>query len=95
VEDSPGVPRVSVMTCPLDTNLHPPVTDEAWPAPELIKGEEEYEVEDILDHRGGKRRRQYLVKWKGYPLSDATWEPKSSLCHAPDVILRYEHRLEG
>jgi hypothetical protein len=76
-------------------NLHPPVTDETQLALELIEGEEEFEVEDILDHQGGKHHQQYLVKWRGYLLSDMTWEPKLSLCHAPDIILHYEERLEG
>jgi hypothetical protein len=49
----------------------------------------------ILDHQGGKRHHQYLVKWQGYLHSDATWEPKVSLHHAPDIILCYEDSLEG
>ena len=42
--------------------------------PNLIGGEEEYEVEQILNHRchGRSRRLQYFIKWKGYPESDNT-----------------------
>jgi hypothetical protein len=79
----------------LDGQLHPPAIIDVWPLPDIIQGEEEYEVEAILDHQGGKRRCQYLVKWCSYPNSDATWEPKSSLRHAPDVISHYERLLEG
>ena len=45
------------------------------PPPDLIDGEEEYEVEEILDSRkhGRGRKVQYLVKWKGYPSSDNQW----------------------
>ena len=32
--------------------------------------EEDYEVERILDEKPGK----FLVKWKGYPQAEATWE---------------------
>jgi hypothetical protein len=79
----------------LNTDLHLVATDNNRPPPDVINGEEEYEVEMILDHRGGKRCRQYLVKWRGYPVSDATWEPKTSLRHAPDILLRYEDSLKG
>jgi len=30
-------------------------------------------VDELLKHRELKGKHQYLVKWKGYPLSDATW----------------------
>jgi hypothetical protein len=44
-----------------------------------VDGEEMYLVEDILEERGKGRRKQYLVKWEGYP--DPTWEPASNLKH--------------
>jgi hypothetical protein len=34
------------------------------PPPDLIEGEEEYKVEDIISDRMIRRKRQYLVKWK-------------------------------
>ena len=45
------------------------------PPPELVNGEEEYEVEKILDsrHFGRRRKLQYLIKWKGYPDSENQW----------------------
>src|SRR5712672_2835550 len=60
------------------------------PPPELIDGEEEYEVEAILNHRSHGRRKQlqYLIKWKGYPHSDNTWEPSENV-HADDLIKAY------
>ena len=47
------------------------------PPPDLIDGDEEYEVEKIIKHRryGQGKMLQYLIKWKGYPESDNTWEP--------------------
>ena len=62
------------------------------PPPDLIDGEEEYEVERIVNHRchGRARRLQYLIKWKGYPESDNTWEPADQV-HAPELIKLY-HR---
>ena len=37
---------------------------------------ESYEVERLVDHRYNEAGTiEYLVKWKGYPSSDNTWEP--------------------
>jgi hypothetical protein len=49
------------------------------PPPDLIQGEEEYEVEQIRSHRhhGRSRQLQYLLKWKGY-LSVAATRPATS-----------------
>jgi len=48
------------------------------PAPEPPKeGEEAFEVEEILDDRNEGEEQEYHVKWKGWPLKDATWEPIS------------------
>src|SRR5258707_11160247 len=62
------------------------------PPPDLIEGEEEYEVERIVNHRRTSRARtlQYLVKWIGYPEADNTWEPADQI-HAPQLINAY-HR---
>jgi hypothetical protein len=41
---------------------------------------DEYIVDRILDHRGGMpARRSYRVKWRQYPISKATWEPRAEL----------------
>src|SRR5258707_12592565 len=62
------------------------------PSPDLIEGEEEYEVEKVINHRytGRARTLQYLVKWKGYPEVDNTWEPADQV-HAPKLTKTY-HR---
>ena len=50
------------------------------------EGAEEYEVEKILAKKGGK----YRVKWKGWPLSDATWEPAAHLANSQPLIAEFE-----
>jgi hypothetical protein len=47
-------------------------------------------VEHILSHQSGSgpggdkpAKRKYLVKWEGYPESQATWEPYSGVRHTP------------
>jgi hypothetical protein len=48
----------------------------SWsPPPVKIDGEQEYEVEDILDSRISNHQLQYLVHWHGYDMSKHTWEP--------------------
>lgn len=40
--------------------------------------ESEYEVETILSERTQDDQPMYLVKWAGYPIERATWEPAES-----------------
>ena len=66
------------------------------PPPDLIGGEEEYEVKSIHSHRyfGRNKKLQFLIRWKGYTPSDDTWEPADSV-HAPDLIKEYKQRTPG
>ena len=60
------------------------------PLPDVIGGEEQYEVEAIWDHRfqGRRWQLQFLLKWVGYLEADNTWEPQDQV-HAPDLIQEY------
>ena len=60
------------------------------PPPDLIEGEEEYEVDSIRDHRKRGKGYQYLVEWKGY--SDETWEPENNLKNATEILQEYKRR---
>jgi hypothetical protein len=44
---------------------------EEWPAPQIVSGYEEYEVEEILKHQKRGRGYQHLIKWKNYPMGYA------------------------
>jgi hypothetical protein len=57
------------------------------PPPDLIDGEEEWEVERIIGmrHFGRNKTLQYRVRWKGYSEAHDTWEPKENI-HAPDRV---------
>ena len=67
-------------------------TNYTQPPPKLINGEKEYEVEEIInDHftmKGRQSTWQYLVKWKGYPVSENSWVDSKDL-HAPQLQKEY------
>ena len=45
------------------------------PPPEVIEGEEHFVVEAFRQHRRYHNTLQYLVKWKGHPESENSYEP--------------------
>jgi hypothetical protein len=47
-----------------------------------------YEVDYIIDHKESDGEFEYLVKWKGYDKSEATWEPEKNI-NDPQPIERY------
>jgi len=58
------------------------------PPPELIDGEEEYEVQEIIKDRLFRRKRQYLVRWKGYAPTEDSWVDEKDL-HSPQLLENY------
>ena len=60
------------------------------PPPEPLEGEEVYEVESIIKHRRRGQGHQYLLKWKGYPLINATWESESAFSDDGDMLAAYK-----
>lgn len=57
------------------------------------------EPETILEIREKKLRhkviREYLVKWRGLPLKDATWEKEEILAHPSLQLLEDKQFEEG
>ena len=51
---------------------------------------DEYEVEFILNHRKGRGRLQFLVKWKGYADHENSWLPETSLENAQELLDEYK-----
>ena len=66
------------------------------PPLDLVEGEEEYEVEQILDsrHYGHRKKVQYLIKWLGYPDSDNQWVDWDQLM-ADEALANYNKSIQG
>ena len=80
--------HIDLLTPYHETAIHGP--NFTQPPPDLINGEEEYEVEEILDSRkhGQGCKVQYLVKWKGYPSSDNQWVNWDDM-HADEALAKF------
>jgi Chromo (CHRromatin Organisation MOdifier) domain len=65
----------------------------AQPPPELIEGQEEYEVEQIMNSRwlGRAQKLQYLLRWKGYSRAHDSWQDATEV-HTPELIKEYHVR---
>ena len=61
------------------------------PAPELIDGQPEWEVEQILCVRRYWCQTQYLVRWKGFSEAHDSWEQASNV-HADELIKEFYKR---
>ena len=60
------------------------------PPSELENNEEIYKVNSILNHRKRGRGYQYYVKWKGYPISEASWEPEQAFSNDRNMLSLYK-----
>jgi len=67
------------------------------PQPVVIEGEEEWEVEKIMNKRKVQERDKYLVRWKGYTAEEDTWKSRENLKNAMELVKEFEkeyHREE-
>ena len=83
--------HIDLLTPYRETDLHR--SNYLRPAPDLVDNKEEYEVEKILDSRqfSRGRKKEYLIKWKGYPDSDNEWVNKRDV-HAPEAIREFKNQ---
>jgi hypothetical protein len=85
--------HASLLSPYFETDIHGP--DYPKPPPDIIEGEPEFEVEQIVGSRrtGKKKTLQYKVKWKGYTPAHDSWELVSQV-HAPELVKRYEAEMK-
>ena len=64
------------------------------PPPDIIDGEEEYEVEKILDSKRIRRNKRlhYLIQWKGYSEAHDTWESEDNVKHVQKLVKQFHHQ---
>ena len=60
------------------------------PKPVIIKGEEEFKVEKILNKRIVQGKEKFLVRWKGYTVEEDTWEDRKNLENAKGLVEEFE-----
>ena len=60
----------------------------------IIEGEEEFEVEKILNKRIVREKEKFLVRWKRYMVEEDTWENRENLENAKELVKEFE-RIYG
>ena len=60
------------------------------PKPVIIEGEEEFEVEKILNKRIVWGKEKFLVWWKGYMAKEDTWENRENLGNVKELVEEFE-----
>lgn len=53
--------------------------------------EMEWEVQDIVDERTRKGKKEYLIRWKGCKAEQDSWEPAQNV-NCPDIIGKFEKK---
>lgn len=72
-----------------DTAIPTPPLNVVDPGEE--EGHQEYKVEAVLQTKNNGR--YFKVKWKGYPIEQATWEPREILRNCQQMITEFEARM--
>lgn len=83
------------MLKPYHEDQEDPRRGESHRAPPIMTKSFEKEIDQVLSQRVVRRRgvppsTQYLIRWKGLPESDATWETLEDLWQFKDFIQQYE-----
>ena len=69
-----------------------PGRSEEPPPPIIVDGEVEYEVDEVLDSKFICKKLHYLVSWKGYDVSERTWEPAGNFSNQEVAMCEFHAR---
>jgi len=58
----------------------------------IIKGQEEFEVEEILNKRMIREKKKFLVRWKGYMAEEDTWENRENLENIKELVKEFKRK---
>jgi len=58
----------------------------------IIKGQEEFEVEEILNKRMIREKKKFLVRWKGYMTEEDTWENRENLENIKELVKEFKRK---
>ena len=81
--------RVWTQKYAVQSNHHPGVDIQS----DHHSEEEEFVVEKIIDSRIKGGKKEYYLKWEGFPDSENTWEPHDKL-NCPELISAFEDRVK-
>jgi hypothetical protein len=59
------------------------------PPPVDVKGEPEYNVEEIRDSKMYRGKIKYLVHWERYSTKEDTWEPIKNVENTQELIMKF------
>src|ERR1700712_4394000 len=77
---------------PYENNRFPSQIQEP-PPPIQIEGENEYELDEIIDSRFHYNKLQYRAKWKGYsPVHDKVWYSAENFNNAERSVQQFRER---
>ena len=88
------------MLKPYREDLDDPNRGKSTRAPLNVRAQYDKEVEYIISHRKVPQSNQpptteFLIKWKGLPESEASWEPIRDLWQFEEQIKAYEEKATG
>ena len=59
------------------------------PPADIVEGEPEWDVEQVLDSKFAHGTLKFFVKWLGWPDSENSWEDEVNLENSPEVIAEF------
>ncbi|XP_046820030.1 chromo domain-containing protein cec-4-like [Vespa crabro] len=76
------------------SNLSEEEENESDSAIKNDESQKEFEVDKIIEvHFKKNKKKEFLIRWKGFTAADDTWEPEENL-NCPDLITKFMEKVE-